>query len=200
MHTTSYDAMARFVANYLDPFRRQPLRIMDVGSQDVNGSYRPLFDDPAWRYAGADMVAGKNVDIVLRDVYSWREIKSASFDVVVSGQTLEHVEYPWMTVMEIARVLKPAGICCLIAPSAGPEHRYPLDCWRWYADGAQALARYADLDVVEAYTFHDETDSSGAANVWHDTVLVATKTPSSSGATSLVATARRVLSRLALPR
>ena len=200
MHLSSYDAMSRFVADHLEPRKGRRLEILDIGSQDVNGSYRPLFDDPAWRYAGADMVAGKNVDIVLRDVYSWRALKSASFDVMVSGQTLEHVEYPWMTVMEIARVLKPAGICCLIAPSAGPEHRYPLDCWRWYADGAQALARYADLDVVEAYTFHDETDSSGAANVWHDTVLVATKTPSSSGATSLVATARRVLSRLALPR
>lgn len=200
MHITSYDAMSRFVADHLESSRGRRLEILDVGSQDVNGSYRPLFGDPAWRYIGADMVAGKNVDIVLRDVYSWRALRSASFDVVVSGQTLEHVEYPWMTVMEVARVLKPAGICCLIAPSAGREHRYPLDCWRFYADGVRALARYAALDVVEAYTFHDESDSSGAPNLWHDTVLVATKTPSPSPATSLVVAARRALSRLALPR
>ena len=29
------------------------------------------------------------------------------------------------------------------APSRGPEHRYPNDCWRFYPDGYRALAKYA---------------------------------------------------------
>jgi SAM-dependent methyltransferase len=149
---------------------------------------------------GADVVPGKNVDVVLPDIYSWRAFRSNSFDVVVSGQTLEHVEFPWLTVGQIARVLKPGGRCCVIAPSSGPEHRFPVDCWRLYPDGARALARYAGLDVVEAETLADAVDSTGAPNVWHDTVLIAEKPATASLRAGLVLRVRRVLSRAALPR
>ncbi|MBU0491488.1 MAG: hypothetical protein KKA73_04770 [Chloroflexi bacterium] len=53
MHIESYQEMARLVRTYLKP--EQPLRILDVGSSDVNGSYRPLFQHPGWRYEGADV-------------------------------------------------------------------------------------------------------------------------------------------------
>ena len=28
----------------------------------------------------------------------------------------------------IERVLKPSALCCIIAPSSGPEHKHPVDC------------------------------------------------------------------------
>ena len=93
-----------------------------------------------------DLSEGENVDLVLSDPYSWSEIRSSSVDVFVSGQAFEHIEFFWQTMLEIARALKPGGLCCIIAPSGGPEHKYPLDCWRFYPDGFRALARYAGLD------------------------------------------------------
>lgn len=154
--------------------RAEPLIILDLGSQDFNGSYRPLFAQPPWRYRGLDMAAGKNVDVVLRDPYRWREIKSAGADVIISGQTFEHTEFFWLTMREIARALKPGGLCCIIAPSAGDEHRYPVDCWRFYPDGLRAAARYAGLEILEASTqWENLPQYDNESNKWHDSLLVA---------------------------
>ncbi|MBE0557420.1 MAG: methyltransferase domain-containing protein [Proteobacteria bacterium] len=121
------------------------------------------------------MAAGKNVDIVLQDPYDWRELRPDSADVVVSGQAFEHIEFFWLTMLEIARVLKPGGLCCLIAPSAGPEHRYPVDCWRFYTDGFAALARFASLEAVEVYSRNGTTGYPDESDLWRDTVLVCRK-------------------------
>jgi SAM-dependent methyltransferase len=168
--------MAEFARQYLEARRGEPLRILDLGSQDFNGSYRPLFDQAPWQYVGVDMTAGKNVDLVLRDPYRWREIKSGRVDVIVSGQTFEHTEFFWLTMREIARALKVGGLLCLIAPSAGNEHRFPVDCWRVYPDGLRALARYAGLETLEAWTqWEDRPEYDLESNKWHDSVLVARK-------------------------
>ena len=168
--------MAEFAQKYLNTRREEALLILDLGSQDFNGSYRSLFDRPPWRYLGVDMSAGKNVDLVLHDPYRWREIEPESADVVVSGQTFEHTEFFWLTIREIARALKTDGLLCLIAPSTGDEHRYPVDCWRVYPDGLRALARYAGLETLEAWTQWEERPQyDHESNKWHDSVLVAKK-------------------------
>jgi len=68
-----------------------------------------------WHYLGIDLDPGPNVNIVLGDPYRWHQIKPASVDVIVSGQTFEHAEFFWPTRREIARALKPD----FVAPSAG---------------------------------------------------------------------------------
>lgn len=174
MHLSSMQNMARFRDRYLNHRRQENLRILDLGSTDIGGCYRPLFDSPQWRYTGVDLAAGPNVDVVLSKPYDWREIKSASVDVLVSGQVLEHVEFFWITMLEISRVLREGGIACLIAPSSGYEHRYPVDCWRFYPDGMRALARFARVECLEAYTnWHDIGDPG--SDPWHDSVLVLRK-------------------------
>lgn len=176
MHQSSLDKMLDFRKKYLDGTQNDSLLILDLGSLDVNGTYREYFDIPPWTYRGVDMAAGKNVDIVLRDPYHWREIKSNSADVLISGQAFEHIEFFWITMLEIARVLKPGGLCCIIAPSAGVEHRYPVDCWRFYPDGFAALARFIRLEVVEVFTqWEPDARYTEHSNMWGDTVLVCRK-------------------------
>ena len=171
--------MLAFRKKYLAGKEDEPLLILDLGSMDVNGSYRECFGDSHWSYLGIDLAPGANVDMVIKDPYHWREIKTCSADVVVSGQAFEHIDYFWLSMLEIARVLKPGGICCLIAPSGGPEHRYPVDCWRFYPDGFTALARFASLDVLEVYSQNGTTGYSDGSDMWKDTVLVCRKTASS---------------------
>lgn len=154
MHRSSFDKVLAFREGYLDELRQLPLVVLDVGSAAVAGeatSYRSLFLPPAWTYLGLDREAAPNVDIVPADPYHWSELPDASVDVVVSGQALEHIDQPWRTMGEIARVLRAGGVAMVIAPSAGPVHRFPLDCWRFYPDGMAALARHAGLDVVETH-------------------------------------------------
>ena len=154
----------------------QPIVILDLGSLDVNGSYKEIFDQPAWCYRGLDMAPGKNVDIVLKNPYHWKEVGSNSVDVIISGQAFEHIEFFWISMIEIARVLKPGGLCCIIAPSGGYEHKYPVDCWRFYPDGFSALAHFARLKVIEVSTQWESDDQYDArSNSWRDSVLVSKK-------------------------
>lgn len=176
MHSTSMADMKYFRENYLDSRAGEALTILDLGSMDVNGSYRELFDRPQWRYIGVDMTAGNNVDIVLQNPYAWREVGTDSIDVLISGQAFEHMEYFWITILEIARILKPGGICCIIAPSSGYEHRYPVDCWRFYPDGFAALARFARLRKLEVFSQNKKSPKDkDDDDRWRNTVLIAQK-------------------------
>ena len=160
--------MAGLVDAYLD--RQQALSIIDIGSCDVNGSYRPLFRATGWRYVGVDLVAGPNVEVVLKSPYRL-PFADDSADLIISGQAFEHIEFFWLTWLEMVRVLRPGGVIFLIAPSRGYEHRHPVDCWRFYPDGFTALAKYGGLDVLKAHTDwepHPDPDSAP----WGDTVGV----------------------------
>lgn len=167
-------AMRRFVDQHLSHRRGEPLRILDIGAMDLNGSYRTFFDDASWTYTGADAEPGPGVDVVLAGPYDWASLPSRSFDVVVSGQAFEHIQFPWVSILEVSRLLRPGGMTCLLVPSGGYEHRYPVDCWRYYPDGIAALASWADLEVIEAVTEWEPraayTDDSA---LWQDTMLVA---------------------------
>ena len=175
MHQSSIDKMIAFRNQHLSSKIHQPLRILDLGSQDVNGSYRPLFSEPNWTYFGLDMAPGKNVDVVLNTPYVWSDVTSNSVDVLISGQAFEHIQYFWITILEVARVLKPGGICCILAPSSGPEHRFPFDCWRFYPDGMSSLANFAQMEVLEAVTQWQDQGYIDGSDCWHDSMLICRK-------------------------
>lgn len=143
MHTSSMDLMAEFARKYIG---HMPMRVLDVGSCDICGSYRDIFRDH--RYIGLDLEPGKNVDMI-GGLYRY-PAPDNSFDVVISGQTIEHVRdlHRWIT--ELARVLAPCGLCCVIGPNTFPEHRHPVDCWRIFPDGMRfLLEEVAGLTVLE---------------------------------------------------
>lgn len=77
--------------------------------------------------------------------------------------------------LEISRVLKPGGLACIIVPSGGPEHRYPLDCWRFYPDGMRALANFGRLLVEDVRTQWEGFNDPEGSDLWRDSVLVARK-------------------------
>lgn len=164
MHITSMRNMRKLVEKYLD--EKTKLKILDVGSLDLNGSYRHLFDKPKWKYIGADIEEGRNVDIVLSDPYIWKEFGDKSFDVVITGQTLEHVAIFWDIMKEMKRVLKDGGYLFMIAPSFGATHQKP-DFYRFGASGFSALISYVGLEELECFTDN--------VKPWFDTVAAARK-------------------------
>lgn len=148
MHKSAMLRMKWFVDNYVPEDKH--VRILDVGSCDVNGSYRVLFHERDVEYVGLDMAAGINVDYVPKDPYRWSELPDESFDFVISGNAFEHIEYPWLTICEIYKKLKNGGFTCILAPNSIQEHRYPVDCYRYFSDGFRALAKWGGFEVVDA--------------------------------------------------
>ena len=168
MHQSSFLAMEKFKNQYLN--KDSVLDILDIGSFDSNEkpfNYGHLFNEKTWNYSGMDIREGPNVDLVVSDIYNWVEIDDESYDVVISGQAFEHMEFFWKAIVEIERILKSGGFCCIIAPSTGPVHRNPFDCFRFTAEGMSAMGEYAGLDVLESYT--------QTSPVWNDSVLIAKK-------------------------
>ena len=171
MHKNSYSKMQWFKNTYLN--KNQNLNILDVGSLDQIGdyNYRSIFNEPNWTYTGLDTKAGNNVDIIITDIYNWFEIEDNSYDVIISGQLFEHLEFFWLTMSQIERVLKPGGKVCIIVPSAGHKHGGDrLNCYRFHEDGLKAMAKYVDLEII-----HVSVDNRPEAKPWLDACLIASK-------------------------
>jgi ubiquinone/menaquinone biosynthesis C-methylase UbiE len=119
-------------------------KTLEVGALDVNGSVRQLFTGP---YVGVDFRSGKGVDRVM-DAHAL-DFPDASFDIVVSTEMLEHDSAFWLSLAEMARVLRPGGDLILTARGNGfPEHAHPFDYWRFMDNACPLLLDLASCDAV----------------------------------------------------
>ena len=93
MHHSSFEKMRAFREAYVHVREGLATEILDVGSASFaeDDGYRPLFDDPAWRYRGLDLAPARNVDVVAASPYDWSEVADESVDIVVSGQAFEPI-------------------------------------------------------------------------------------------------------------
>lgn len=175
MHLSTYRRMKYFADTFVSKVEKSPISIYDIGSYNVNGTYKDFFEASHYNYIGVDIENGPNVDICIKSHYNWREIKSDSADVVISGQALEHIENFWLTVLEISRILKNGGLCCIIVPSSGFEHRHPVDCWRFYPDGLKVLADFCGLEIIEIYLDDKGAIYEDKSEQWADCSIIAKK-------------------------
>lgn len=175
MHKSSMLRMKYFADHYVVGGKGK--KILDVGSYDVNGCYKEIFSNIDIEYIGLDIEEGNNVNVVVKKLYCWDSLKDESFDYIISGQAFEHIEYPWLTMQEIYRKLKPDGIICIIAPNGLGEHRFPKDCYRYYADGMNAMASWAGFKIIEVSVAGIPTEEvfSDWDDKWNDVCLVACK-------------------------
>jgi Methyltransferase domain/Glycosyl transferase family 2 len=153
MHASSLENMWQCYRRYVagGPLeQRAETIVLDVGGADINGSYREVFPNPPFRYWAADIAPGPGVNIVLGDPYRI-PLSDCSVDIVISGQALEHIQFFWRTFEEMVRIVRPDGFIFLVLPSAGPIHRYPVDCYRFLPDAYDALAKHAACTRVEVW-------------------------------------------------
>lgn len=171
--------MQWFRDRYLDKCdSAEPIRVLDLGSYceggDLLQTYQPLFSGAPFEYTGLDMVDGPNVDIVVEHPYHWSEVADKSYDAVISGQVFEHVEFAWLTLAEMARVVKPGGVICIICPSMSLYHRAPLNCQNYFSDGLVALSKYVGLETLHASTNYAPKGGVGWYDMYNqDSMLIA---------------------------
>jgi len=167
MHLTALNAGKEFVKKYV----KKGMKVLDVGGLNVNGSLRKIFEDLECHFICLDMQAHPSVDVVSQpqDPFPFQD---GEFDIIVSTSCFEHDPLFWMTFREMARVVKINGLLYINAPSAGPYHGYPGDCWRFYKDAGKALAFWSGYKIndlsypVELLSQHFEEGT------WKDNVCV----------------------------
>jgi len=170
MHDTALIYGKKFFDTYLKNVEN--LTIVDIGSEDVNGSLRSIAPSNN-TYVGVDFAKAKGVDIVITDPYSL-PFNNETVDVVVSSSCFEHSEFFWLVFNEMLRILKPSGLIYMNVPSNGAYHRYPVDCWRFYPDSGVALQNWGNKSgyncaMLESFIGVKKKD------VWNDFVAVYVK-------------------------
>lgn len=90
-------------------------RVLDVGSGDINGNNRFLFDQ--CEYDGNDVIEAKNVSIVskTKDL----PFEDSTFDTIVSTECFEHDPEYKESFEKIYKMLKPNGVFCFTCASTG---------------------------------------------------------------------------------
>lgn len=139
MHPSSRMNMTKAISSIAKKLPMD-LIVLDVGGRNIHRqdrSYKGLFASFKHYYI-ADINHGPNVTHLMKGDYDL-PFEDNSIDLIVCGQTLEHVKNPFKSVAEMKRVLKPNMFMCLCAPSAGPYHDNP-DCWRFMDDSFKAIA------------------------------------------------------------
>jgi len=102
-HPKQIDFCIRVKNTFPDKFKNAI--VLDVGSLDINGNNRYLFENSS--YIGIDLGIGKNVDIVCKA----HEFKSITkFSVIVSTECFEHDKYIEKTLINIVDLLEKDGI------------------------------------------------------------------------------------------
>ena len=99
---------------------RSRLSVLEIGSRNVNGSLRDLFE--GWNFTGIDSCPGDGVDIVA-DGGTW-DGDGRQFDIVLCAEVLEHAQN-WREIVDNAyRLLKFGGMFIGTAASTGrPAHK-----------------------------------------------------------------------------
>lgn len=161
MHSGSYDNMSKMLNKYITPEylkdRPNPI-LVDFGSAIAAGqtsSYKTIDIISKFNYKGVDICPGANVDIIMEDPYKI-PLESNSIDVLISGQAFEHIEFFWLSFLELVRVVKKNSYIIITAPSGGYVHRHPVDCWRFFPDAMPALAKWGKVELIETFTLESD--------------------------------------------
>ncbi len=126
-------------------------RVIELGSQDVNGSLRDYVVGLGPReYIGIDSSMGKGVDIVCDVMDAISKFGRNSFDIVICTEMLEHV-FDWRKVIGIIKGLcVVGGIMVITTRSKGFHyHPYPYDFWRYEIEDMKVIFSDCLVDSIE---------------------------------------------------
>lgn len=113
--------------------------VLEVGSKDYGSttSFRDLYRGE--EYIGADLEAGKGVDVVADLTAGLGGLQEGHFALVICCSVLEHTPQPWTLAANLTRLLRPDGLLYMSVPWVWRYHAYPDDYFRFSPRGVQAL-------------------------------------------------------------
>lgn len=115
---------------------------LDLGGG--RGDLRQPLEKLGYQYVNLDTRKFENGEpTVVGDAHTM-PFEDASFDLVVSKDTLEHFLDPFKVVQEVDRVLKPGGLFVICVPWMHPFHGD--DYWRYSPVGLKHLLK--DFEIV----------------------------------------------------
>ena len=122
-HHEQFDFFWRLKLAFGDKFSRA-LKVLEVGSQDINGSIRQFFDESI-EYIGIDLGAAPGVDFVMPGELI--ELPSHWADITVSTECFEHCESWAEVLINMHRITKPGGMVIVTCAYTGRAAHGTID-------------------------------------------------------------------------
>ena len=146
MHPNSSLLFDKFAKPYFNP----SVKVLEIGPNNFPSTYQRSVESHYLDWHTLDMLDHPKLTYPKAPEYEY-PIMDSSYDIVISGQVIEHVRKPWIWIKEIARVAKTGGLVIIINPVSWTYHvakdLVPDDCWRIYPDGMRVLYAEAGLTV-----------------------------------------------------
>ena len=140
MHTNSKLLFEKYAIDYF----KEDSSVLEIGPDKIPSTYKKMvFRTKSWDTL--DIYSRDGLTYLEKDNYNF-EIQDNQYDIVLSGQVIEHVPYVWYWVKELARITN--NLLIIIGPISWKYHKAPVDCWRIYPDGMIALYDYAGVNVI----------------------------------------------------
>src|SRR5262249_10324742 len=125
MHTNSKLLFERYAKHLVVATSR----VLEIGPDAFPSSYQSMVDDPSVAWDTLDRTSDARLTYSAAPEYAF-PVPDDAYDIVLSGQVIEHVPRIWVWIKEVARVCKRGGIVVTISPVSWPYHEAPVDCWR----------------------------------------------------------------------
>ena len=143
MHANSILIFEKYAKQY---FRRN-IKVLEIGPDKFPSSYKEIINDNSIKWDTLDIFEDNRLTYNIKDEYSY-PIANNTYDIVLSGNVLEHVRKIWIWIKELTRVCKKGGVVITINPLFLEYHPYPVDCWRAFPDGMRVLYDEAGLNTI----------------------------------------------------
>jgi SAM-dependent methyltransferase len=131
---------------YALPLFTRNARVLEIGPDGFPSNYRKMVPIDEITWDTLDVNDSPRLTYPKSKLYNF-PIADNTYDIVFSGQVIEHVDKIWRWFPELARVTKPGGLVITINPVSWPYHEAPIDCWRIFPAGMKALCEDSGLTV-----------------------------------------------------
>jgi SAM-dependent methyltransferase len=143
MHQNSIDLFKKYALEYFE----ENMKVLEIGPNKIPSDYRKIVPEKNIEWDTIDIIKKKELTYISLDEYTF-PIESNYYNIVLSGQVIEHVRKPWIWIKELSRVCKKGGFIITINPVSWPYHKEPYDCWRIYPEGMKALYNSAGIKLI----------------------------------------------------
>ncbi len=138
---------------YALPVYKNQIKVLEIGPAGIPSVYQKIVNNETIIWHTIDFesttyigTTTNKLTYIINTPYTF-PIEDEAYDIVLSGQVIEHVSKPWLWLKELKRVTKTNGTIITINPVSWPYHEAPIDCWRIFPSGIEALAEEVGLKI-----------------------------------------------------